>query len=236
MHTDGERLGNAMDRLSDWVGSCLPGCGHLGPRHPLKVSLVLGGLGLMAGWVMTAIGVVSILAVEHMSGIAILMPVSVAACLATPGLFVMTPFAVWRERGTRNPLWMISTCMIAHVTALPFALIFPLNPFVGLFCFAFALTSLIIAFSAGASTEGFALFCVAIPATMLTSAVNIGAFFLLERETPLNSEFTLVWYLASTLGTYYATLGASLGFAVWDLTPPPRFETVGVNSQSDAEP
>ena len=39
-----------MDRLSDRIGSLIPGGSRLPPRHPVKVSLVMGFFGYLSGW------------------------------------------------------------------------------------------------------------------------------------------------------------------------------------------
>lgn len=46
-----------MDRLSNAVGYYYPGGRWLGPRHPIKVTLLMGLLGLCSGWLTMIAGV-----------------------------------------------------------------------------------------------------------------------------------------------------------------------------------
>src|SRR4051812_2745431 len=40
-----------MDRLSDRIGALVPGLRFIPPRHPLRVSLLMGLLGSLSAWV-----------------------------------------------------------------------------------------------------------------------------------------------------------------------------------------
>src|SRR5262249_10574507 len=84
-----------MDALSDRMGSLIPGGRFLPPRHPVKVCLVMGLLGLIATGIEVVLGVMyppqKLYSIRLYRGFA-------SASLVF-GAVIVLPFALWMGKG-----------------------------------------------------------------------------------------------------------------------------------------
>ena len=92
-----------MDRFADQVGKSIPGCAHLPPRHPIKVTLVMAILGHVAGWLVGMWFIGSILIPVPFYAHPQMMPLvylSIFGMFSLSGLFILVPLSVWTRQRT----------------------------------------------------------------------------------------------------------------------------------------
>lgn len=218
---------NWMDRLSDWIGSLVPGCGRLPARHPLKVSLVMGWLGLISGWATMAVGGIFSLIVgrgnpfdEH--------PVFLAGGIVM-GLILVAPWACWIGMRRRWALPLVVYCSVAHY--LSFLVIDRLDRSGEgwtLACFGL-LTGLAVALAGMVITQRFLLPWLVV--TALISSGSISSFWLIKDlhllTTFLPREAEMIFVVAWFFSLLHTPLALCLGWLVWDWQQTmPKFEPV----------
>ena len=85
-----------MDRLSDFVGRLIPGGYRLPPRHPLKVSLVMGLLGLVcASIAISSMQIIDIVFNPRFMGVSRYYSIGIGVLF---GFGVILPRNLWHDR------------------------------------------------------------------------------------------------------------------------------------------
>jgi len=241
MATDLPHTGNSpaacMDRLSDRLGSLIPGGYRLPPRHPVKVSLVMGILGWITGWLMclSFLGIRSLERAISAHEYPAIVLVVVTGFFSLPGLGVLVPLCLWGGRR-----WPAAACSLLFAV-LPYPVLqlwssyairqgwFPIQRptwesfwfFAGLF-----------AISAASHVLGIVLllrrnvWAVLITTTVTSSLI---AATLLEGVLAMDSVWLVGLFRASLVYGMVATvclaiLAICLGIALWDTTPRAVFE------------
>jgi hypothetical protein len=222
-----------MDRLSDGIGSLIPGGYRLPPRHPVKVSLVLGVLGFTVGWLI-CVCLFSTRYLPRAMTDSFIAPLSVCGVYAISGLFVLMPLSVWA-----NQRFILTACSwLVPCTAYPLMLAWSgfalargwipadvptLRSFL---CFA-----ILIAIPAAVHASWIvctirknrlAVFVSATTLCSLLGAVLLQWFiYMRTTQTVALVDFSIL----STVSTVcMTTLAICLGISLWDTTPRPKFE------------
>lgn len=204
---------NWMDRLSDAVGYYYPGGRYLRSRHPIKVTLLMGLLGLASGWLTMIAGVCVAQGFSE-------KPIFLTAGVLL-GIVVAVPWAVWLGARVRFLLPLVA--YVALGNAIGYAVIdqFKTERFalLGLFLY-------------GALTAG----CLAVPgmvlsrrfqpmwlvATMLTSGAVISSYWVIKDNPLLRklpSEVALPLIIAWFFTLIHTPTAICLGYPLWDWTP-----------------
>lgn len=104
-----------MDQLSDRLGSLIPGGYRLPPRHPVKVSLVMVLLGIVSGW---AVGAVAL--ITHALDQTTNIPIFKASGLCF-GLLVVIPWLLWMNQTYRILIGVVVYSLFAAFGHIPAA-------------------------------------------------------------------------------------------------------------------
>lgn len=216
-----------MDRLSDRVGSLIPGGSRLPPRHPVKVSLVMGVLGLIAGWVSIA----PLLLFQEIMGFGIAEGLMFLTMGLACGLLVFVPLLAW------------SGLLIRHHIAAPFTTIVAAMAHMKSFAMLSGIEEpdaaagmLLAGFTCGCSygIAGILFFhrrwVLEFLVTILVACLSHRAYWFLVAyqgsisfiPAPLDDivELSLPTLLFAML---YAGIGMGFGISIWDRTPRPKF-------------
>lgn len=215
-----------MDRLSDRIGALVPGLRFLPPRYPLKVSLVLGILGLMSAW-----AEMGILALSQLNLPVLGMDLFRFVAGFAFGTIVLAPWAHWAGLTKRSIIWLVIYSTAVYYAADQISLWFTRgsNPLM-----AAVLWGLIISASlglAGMISMGrwhlaWFLWNVTV---CVTISLLLGFIFTETQRRPEILRFipfglqTLV-LLAAYFTTFQTASALCLGMLLWDATPPPKFE------------
>lgn len=220
-------MANAMDRLSDWVGSLVPGCSRLGTRHPLKVSLVLGGLGVIAGWI--AIGPLIIYhRFANTTNYEFMLQLIPGLAL---GVIVLVPLLAWEQR---SPVVMLIGVLLAfgagyaHLKLIDFFISNMEGPFIENFAIAGALAGIVYAV-AGISVNRRREWWMLAPLMAISGGLHAANAAtqdsMLSLPVPYDIDILIEMSLAANVfAGVYAALGITLGAALWDRTAPEKFE------------
>lgn len=210
-----------MDRLSDRLGALIPGCSRLPARHPIKVSVVMGALGLFSGWASMIVG----------AAVSLLLsptriqetPVFITAG-AMQALIVIAPWAVWLGARRRWLLALLPYCFLANIGCYAAIDQYRVgHQFVGLFLFGF-LTGLYL------SVAGLCLIQRMKPlwllSTALISALGTCSFLMIREHRLINQwlpqEVELPLIIAWLFSLIHSPSALCLGFLLWDTTPRPK--------------
>jgi hypothetical protein len=221
---------NALDRLSNWIGAFVPGCARLPTRHPVKVSIVMGGLGLLAGW-LTVAPVVALEAFGHYN-LQWLFNLFPGALLS---VVVFLPLMAWQQRPAG--VMLLSLPLAWGAGFLHMVLIAQIGrtdegPTVEGFVIAGALAGAIYA-AAGIVVNTRREWWMLLPVISVSGLIH-GALVAttgVVQPQMLNLPFQLhmlvyLAFAANLFSSVYAALGITLGSALWDRTEPPKFESV----------
>lgn len=100
-----------MDRLSDAVGAAIPGGSQLSPRHPVRVSVVMGLCGVASGWLSALFGLVVVMFFfPKDSGVLMF-----ASSGLGYGIVVLIPWILW---SSRSGWWILLLVPYAFVVQL----------------------------------------------------------------------------------------------------------------------
>lgn len=211
-----------MDKLSDTIGSIVPGCSRWPARHPVKVSLVMFLLGSVAGWSASLVVAIDELLMGSVWGDELLW-------FAVPGAFlgwmVFLPLSQWLQRGVVRALVVVVLSIVANVIQVlllnrPTILswLFPI--------WSGALAG--VAYSAAG--------IVAVSGRRWWMAIPVVGLCILAHEAldVIDSPPSGIWLIPDEVVAYslianffsmiFAGAGVAFGVALWDTTPRPKFE------------
>lgn len=230
-----------MDRLSDRIGSLIPGGSRLPPRHPIKVSLVMGLLGLLSSWADVGLKSLTKLADSHFQ-------ISSDESLPTAvgvGMIIVMPLAIWLGQKWSRVLCSVAVGSVLTAIAMHLAgmhrfrmiLKYPfhsppveLRHTILIYCGLGFLMGILIAGSARPKKH--------LPSAVLCGIVLAAAMFAqtaarywradhLRKFLPLNRYAS--WMIVAAFNAFdqsllHVSLALALGAALWDATPLPKFE------------
>lgn len=211
-----------MDRLSDRLGAFIPGGSRWPARHPVKVSLVMGLLGLISGWGSMAFGA----AVTVLRG---QPPFDEQPTFLASGVLlaavVMLPWAAWI--GTRYR-WFIPLAVYCSAANYTCYCVSELdrrgNNEIGLIEFGF-LSGLYLSAAGQCLTRRFhPLWCLVIA---VISGAAIGSHLILWNchlfDPLLIRRITIPLVIAWFFSSLHMTSAICLGYLLWDHPPRPKF-------------
>lgn len=213
---------NWMDRLSDWIGSLVPGCGRLPARHPVKVTVVMGLLGLSSGWATMVLSLLATLVYEKNARIgeheAFLVTGAALASL------VAIPWSVWLGVRKRWLILFFPYCIAAGYGSFKLT-----EPFqgsrqeVGLF---------FLGASVGLAMSAVGLLIIRRPrivwliVTVLVSGGSQSLFVFIQDNPLLRSSLPMEVMIVFIVGWFFSLLhlplAVCLGYLLWDRTAVPR--------------
>lgn len=218
---------NIMDRVSDWLGGFVPGCAHLPPRHPIKVSLVMGFLGLISGWLF-CMSFWSFKNIVWRWGNSSFLPLM--GMLAVSWLLVLTPLCLWKGRR----LIAIALSFLPPILSFMYMVMWDSNfrltwsrhePYWTSFFYSAVLMAIPAAFHAvwvGVVIRR-NLLAVLILTTCSCCLVGASVFQLINSLNWPGDWLGGIPIIAAVSTTYLITLDCCLGIALWDRMPSPKF-------------
>lgn len=214
-----------MGRLSDRLGSLIPGGARLPARHPVKVSLVMTLLAMLAGWSAAALILVDDALLSSTWGGEYLFYVLPGAFL---GWMVLLPLSLWLKRGVARPLAVIVLAIIANVIQIHLLSAYPTHKLGLLPIWTGTLTG--VAYSAAGLVAVYGRrWWLVFPVSCVCILTYYG-FAVIESLTSsvwlIPDELIALSFLGNFFATIFAAVGVGFGSVLWDWTPPAKFEPV----------
>ncbi len=231
---------NLMDRLSNRIGSFVPGCSRLPPRHPVKVCLVLAYSGILAGWS----GVAALLMIYAIIGHELVM-LLVAACTGFPlGISQLIPLLIWMDKS--NDRCFVAPFAASTATMIQLALYIQIDDYSpqweilitaigGLLQAVFGLFLLNVwSFRAIAFSVLIGVSC-GIIRSWLEPEATLHFIPILSQYIPMQFQY-VAWmgFNANNLSLFCIGIGVSLSTVIWDRTPAPTFLAESGSAESVA--
>jgi hypothetical protein len=212
-----------MDRLSDRIGGMVPGGSRMPARHPIKVSLVMGVLGLIAGWLTTAaFYVLRDFSTSRPAQLISFVPGTVL------GLCVLLPLMFWQGLpGARCTLGVLLSFLAGW---MHLAIIGREPPEVSACAFAGLLSGFAYAW-AGAASSRKNIWWMILPVPLASAALHAALIVCIDpqygsiRWLPnWVHESAQIMFAANLFAGIFACVGITFSHSLWDTTPRPKFE------------
>lgn len=214
-----------MDRLADGIASLIPGCSRLPTRHPVKVSLVMTLLALLAGWSATALVLLDDALQLSTWGGEYLFYFLPGAFL---GWMVLLPLSLWRKRGIARPLLVIVLSIVANVIHVHLLSTYPTGELSLIPVWTGVLAGLAYS-TAGLVAAGGQRWWLVLPVSCVCVLTHYGLVMsesLMSGAWLIPDELIALSFLGNFFATIFAAVGVGFGSVLWDWTPPAKFEPV----------
>lgn len=230
------RISDWLDRLSGQLGALILLSRDWLPRHPVKVSLLMGLLGAIAGWIIYSFGHFWGRAAPTSCGDiywglpAAVMPFS----SAISGVLILGPLFLW----SKNSWWLagfgvLIALLARYASEVVYAFPTPLFAEDFWLYISSGLEDLINALVHAAGVAWIirrrvsAVICLSPLAGLFVSPISLLLFHSTHGSSLGHSIFEDSAYSLAWVG-FYSLLAICLGISVWDFTPRLKFETTEV--------
>jgi hypothetical protein len=234
----------SLDQFSDRLGGLIPGGSQLPSRHPIKVSLVMCLLGMIAGFGMlvSLFGVALFIddPIQLESWAYLVPPMSMS------GFFILSPLAIWHRAGVLRVFGSVVIGILAHTLGLVIisdkllpGVLIAISPVVGEYMLFIPLAAVASVHSIWIGTMSRRFLALIVSSTLVPSSLGILEMFFIDRVA-IGSGLWSGWLVLplelAFVNSYYCSLAICLGSSIWETTPRLRFECTETDRSRGANP